>query len=469
MSNWTLNEKSTGVLTVTVEGDAWKSACKKAFNKIAKGVEVKGFRKGSVPAKILEREINKQHVYAVAIDDNANEWFGKALEEEKLMPINQASMDMKEVSDEKVVLEFTFSVPPTVELGDYKSLTYTVPEVEVSEEEFNAELDRMREVYADMEEKDGAAEEGDTVEIDYEGFKDGVPFEGGKAEGFDLVLGSHSFIEGFEEKLIGSKAGEEKELDLTFPEEYPAKELAGAPVVFKVKVNKVKTKVLPEVNDDFAKDLNAPDVNTAEDLKKMVRTRLENGKKAQAENEAVTELMNKLADVTTVEIPDVMVEDEINGKLAEMGQQLQQYGISVEQYLSMMGKKIEDVKAELYDEAHKSVKVRLALEEVAKKENLEATEEMVEEEFNRMAEAYKMEVETIKQYVNPIHLKLDLVRQQAFNLLKGEAVEKKPAKKATKKTAEKKTAEKKPAAKKTTTKKATTKKTTKKAETKDAE
>lgn len=478
MSKWTLNEKSTGDLTVTVEGKVWEEACKKAFNKIAKDVEVKGFRKGCAPKAILEKEIPAEQAQVTAIYDNANAWLVEAIKEEGLEPISQPTLDIKEVNKDKAELVFTFAVNPEVELGEYKGLSYEVANTEVSEEEFNAELDRMREQFADMEEKDGAAEEGDTVNIDYEGFKDGVAFEGGKAEGFDLTLGSHSFIPGFEDQLIGSKAGEEKELALSFPEDYPAEDLAGAAVIFKVKVNEVKTKVLPEVNDDFAKDINAPGVETAEDLKALVRTRLEDAKKNQAENAAAEGLMNKLAEVTTVEIPDVMVENEVNNKIAEMGQQLQQYGISIEQYFSMMGKKIEDVKEDLKEEAAKSVKIRLALDKVAVEEKLEPTKEAIEEEYQKIADQYQMEVDKVKLYINEEMLKGDLAKQQAFNFIKENAAKveakveaevEKVEKKTTKKTAAKKTTTKKTAAKKPAAKKTTAKKTTKKAAKEDAE
>ncbi|MDY6035672.1 MAG: trigger factor, partial [Bulleidia sp.] len=303
MSNWTLKEKSIGDLTVKIEGEEWTKAVTKAFNKIAKNVTIKGFRKGQAPKALIERQVSDNEKFLTAVDDHANEWLRAALQENDLNPISQPQLDVKSVDANGVELVYTFAVMPEVKLGDYKGLPYELEEVSVTKKEEEDELNRMREQYAEIQTKEGKAEEGDTVNIDYEGFKDDVAFDGGKASNYDLVLGSHSFIPGFEEQLVGVKAGEEKDLSLTFPEDYHAEELKGAAVVFKVKVNEVKTKVLPEVNDDFAKDVNATGVETAADLKKMIHDRLADGKKAQAEDKADTALMDVLTENATVDVP----------------------------------------------------------------------------------------------------------------------------------------------------------------------
>lgn len=475
MSEWTLKEKSTGDLTVKVEGKEWKEACEKAFNKIAKTVTLDGFRKGCAPKAILKSKISDQQCQVQAIDDHANEWMIAGLEEHKIMPLDRPMLDIKEMDSDKCVLVFTFPVKPEVTLGDYKGLEYVMDDTTVTDEEFEAELNKMRETYADVETTDEAAIDGDTVVIDFEGFKDGEAFEGGKAEGHELVLGSHSFIPGFEEQLIGVKAGDAKDVEVTFPEDYPAEELAGKPVVFKVTVHEVKRKVLPEVNDDFAKDINAPGVENVEDLKKLVSTRLEEGKKNAAEGHAEDQLMEKVMDGAKIDVPEVMVENEVKAKIQEMGQQMQQYGITLEQYLGMMGKKISDIEEDLREDAEKTVKARLILEKIAIEEKLEPTKEDIEEEYKKFADAYKMEVETIKQYVNENMLKADLAKQMAFDFIKDNAKKveekkaEKKAKKATKKVAkevEKEVKAEEKAEKKTakkTTKKTTAKKTTKKA------
>ena len=438
MSNWTLKEKSVGDLTVKIEGKEWADAVKKAFNKIAKNVSINGFRKGQAPKALIEKRVSDNERFITAVDDNANVWMRAALEAEKLVPISQPQLDIKAVDANGVELVFTFAVMPEVKLGDYKGLEYNLDEVAVSDEEVDAELNRMREQYAEVQTKDGAAAEGDTVNIDYEGFKDDVAFDGGKSTNYDLVLGSHSFIPGFEEKLVGVKAGEEKDLNLTFPENYHAKDLKGAAVVFKVKVNEVKTKVLPEVNDEFAKDVNAAGVETVADLKNMIRTRIEDGKKSQAENKADTALMDKLVENAEIDLPEVLVEEEVNNQIQQLAQQISQYGMNFNQYLSMMGKKIEDVRAEYTDNATKTAKLRLILEEIAKVEALEPTEEDLENEYNNIAAQYNMPVDQVKTYISVDMLKRDVRNEKAYAFVKENAAGgKKPAKKTAKKTTKK--------------------------------
>ena len=457
MSNWTLKEKSVGDLTVKIEGKEWADAVKKAFNKIAKNVSINGFRKGQAPKALIEKRVSDNERFITAVDDNANVWMRAALEAEKLVPISQPQLDIKAVDANGVELVFTFAVMPEVKLGDYKGLEYNLDEVAVSDEEVDAELNRMREQYAEVQTKDGAAAEGDTVNIDYEGFKDDVAFDGGKGTNYDLVLGSHSFIPGFEEKLVGVKAGEEKDLNLTFPENYHAKDLKGAAVVFKVKVNEVKTKVLPEVNDEFAKDVNAAGVETVADLKNMIRTRIEDGKKSQAENKADTALMDKLVENAEIDLPEVLVEEEVNNQIQQLAQQISQYGMNFNQYLSMMGKKIEDVRAEYTDNATKTAKLRLILEEIAKVEALEPTEEDLENEYNNIAAQYNMPVDQVKTYISVDMLKRDVRNEKAYAFVKenaagGKKPAKKPAKKTTKKADKAEATEEKPV-KKTTRKK----------------
>ncbi|BET21652.1 trigger factor [Solobacterium moorei] len=457
MSNWTLKEKSVGDLTVKIEGKEWADAVKKAFNKIAKNVSINGFRKGQAPKALIEKRVSDNERFITAVDDNANVWMRTALEAEKLVPISQPQLDIKAVDANGVELVFTFAVMPEVKLGDYKGLEYNLDEVAVSDEEVDAELNRMREQYAEVQTKDGAAAEGDTVNIDYEGFKDDVAFDGGKGTNYDLVLGSHSFIPGFEEKLVGVKAGEEKDLNLTFPENYHAKDLKGAAVVFKVKVNEVKTKVLPEVNDEFAKDVNAAGVETVADLKNMIRTRIEDGKKSQAENKADTALMDKLVENAEIDLPEVLVEEEVNNQIQQLAQQISQYGMNFNQYLSMMGKKIGDVRAEYTDNATKTAKLRLILEEIAKVEALEPTEEDLENEYNNIAAQYNMSVDQVKTYISVDMLKRDVRNEKAYAFVKenaagGKKPAKKPAKKTTKKADKAEATEEKPV-KKTTRKK----------------
>jgi trigger factor len=421
MSTWTLKEKSTGDLEVTIEGEEWTKAVNKAFNKISQKVELKGFRKGCAPKELLEKKVSEGERQAEAVEDNANEWMRKALEENSLEPISQPKLDVKSIDAGKAVLVYTFAVEPTVELKQYKGLKYDMEDTSVTDDEFNAEMDRMRDRYADLETKEGTAENGDTVNIDYEGFKDGVAFEGGKAENYNLELGSGSFIPGFEEQLVGAKSGDEKDLNLKFPDDYHAEDLKGADVVFKVKVNDVKTKVLPEIDDDFAKDVSIPNVETAEDLKKTVRERLESSKKNDAETKADNALMDQMLENMTVDLPDVLVDEEVQNQLNNLASQIQQYGMNMQQYLKMTGTSVDDLKKQYHDNAERTVKVRLALEEIAKQEKLEASDEEIDKQYADIASQYGMDVEKVKQLVSKDLLTKDVLNQKAYDFVKENA------------------------------------------------
>lgn len=421
MANWTLKEKSTGDLSVVIEGETWKKAVKKAFNKLVSNITLPGFRKGQAPKAMLEKRISENERYLEAVQDNANTWLREALEETQLTPISQPKLDIKTIEADKAEVVYTFAVQPEANVKEYKGLEYPLEEVSVSEKEIKSELDRMREQYAEMEIKKGKAVKGNTVNIDYEGFKDGIPFEGGKADGYDLVLGSGSFIPGFEEQLIGTKAGEEKEIELSFPEDYHAVDLAGAPVTFKVKVNEVKVKKLPEVNDDFAQDINAPGVENVEQLNKMIEDRLLNSKKKTANETAESALMDALVANTEVQLPDVMVEEEAQNQVNQLAQQIQQYGMSLDAYLKMIGQTQETLKKGYHDNAVKTVTLRLALEAVAKAENLTASEEEIEKEYSDIASQYNMEIDRVKSMISKNMLSKDVVNKKAYDFVKDNA------------------------------------------------
>ena len=421
MSTWTLKEKSTGELEVVIEGEEWTKAVNKAFNKIAKNVSIHGFRKGCAPKALVEKQVSMGERQAAAIDENINVWLKKGLDETGVEPISQPSVDVREINNEKAVLVYTFQVMPEVTVTDYRGLKYEVEDTTVTDEEVNAEIDRMRKQYADMEEKEGAAENGDIVNINYEGFKGEEAFEGGKADNYDLTLGSGSFIPGFEDQLVGVSAGEEKDLHLTFPEDYHAEDLAGAEVVFKVKVNAVKKEVLPEVDDDFAKDVSIPEVETAEQLVVKVRERLEKSRKDAAESKADNALMEELVAHTTVDLPEALIEEEVQNQIQQLANQISQYGMSLTQYLSMMGKKPEDLKEDYRENAVTTVTVRLALEKIAEVENIVPTDADLDEEYETIAKAYGMETEKVKSLINPEMLKKDVANQKAFELVKENA------------------------------------------------
>ncbi|HCW55776.1 MAG TPA: trigger factor [Erysipelotrichaceae bacterium] len=420
-TEWELKEKSTGTMTVTVDGEEWKKAVDKAFRKLGSKAEIKGFRKGQVPAKMLEKIIPERERWIEAVNDNANEWLRTGLDDKKLEPISRPMLDVKDMDADHVAVTYDFAVRPEVEMGEYKGLDYTVADSEVSDDELNAELDRMRKQYADMEVKDGEAADGDTVNINYEGFRDGVAFEGGKAENYNLTLGSHSFIPGFEEGLVGVKAGEDKELNLTFPEDYYHEDLRGASVVFKVHVNEVKHEVLPELDDDFAKDVNAPGVENVEDLKKLVKDRLASSKKSKAEDEAEEKLIDQLIAAEKVDLPEVMIDNEVEDMVSNRENYFKQQGLTLDMYLKYTGSDLDAFKKSLRPDAERTVRMRLALEKIAELEKLEPTDEDYEKEYKNIADAYQMDIDTVKKLVDKSYITEGLRSQLAMDFVKKNA------------------------------------------------
>jgi len=420
-TEWELKEKSTGTMTVTVDGEDWKKAVDKAFRKLGSKAEIKGFRKGQVPAKMLEKIIPERERWIEAVNDNANEWLRAGLDDKKLEPISRPMLDVKDMDADHVAVTYDFAVRPEVEMGEYKGLDYTVADSEVSDDELNAELDRMRKQYADMEVKDGEAADGDTVNINYEGFRDGVAFEGGKAENYNLKLGSHSFIPGFEEGLVGVKAGEDKELNLTFPEDYYHEDLRGASVVFKVHVNEVKHEVLPELDDDFAKDVNAPGVENVEDLKKLVKDRLASSKKSKAEDEAEEKLIDQLIAAEKVDLPEVMIDNEVEDMVSNRENYFKQQGLTLDMYLKYTGSDLDAFKKSLRPDAERTVRMRLALEKIAELEKLEPTDEDYEKEYKNIADAYQMDIDTVKKLVDKSYITEGLRSQLAMDFVKKNA------------------------------------------------
>ncbi len=420
-TEWELKEKSTGTMTVTVDGEEWKKAVDKAFRKLGSKAEIKGFRKGQVPAKMLEKIIPERERWIEAVNDNANEWLRAGLDDKKLEPISRPMLDVKDMDADHVAVTYDFAVRPEVEMGEYKGLDYTVADSEVSDDELNAELDRMRKQYADMEVKDGEAADGDTVNINYEGFRDGVAFEGGKAENYNLTLGSHSFIPGFEEGLVGVKAGEDKELNLTFPEDYYHEDLRGASVVFKVHVNEVKHEVLPELDDDFAKDVNAPGVENVEDLKKLVKDRLASSKKSKAEDEAEEKLIDQLIAAEKVDLPEVMIDNEVEDMVSNRENYFKQQGLTLDMYLKYTGSDLDAFKKSLRPDAERTVRMRLALEKIAELEKLEPTDEDYEKEYKNIADAYQMDIDTVKKLVDKSYITEGLRSQLAMDFVKKNA------------------------------------------------
>lgn len=419
MSTWTLKEKSTGELKVTIEGENWKTAQKKAFNKLAKELEIPGFRKGSVPAAMAKKYVPAQKIMLEAVEHCAQELLDAGIDEHSLWPISRPELNIEEISEEAATMSFTFAVKPEVKLGEYKGLAYEVAETSVSEEEVDAELKRIQENFAELEVKEeGEVENGDTAVIDFEGFKDGVAFEGGKGENHPLEIGSNSFIPGFEEQVIGMKKEETKDINVTFPENYQAAELAGQPVVFKVTVHEIKAKVLPELNDDLAKDVNAPNVETMEDLKALIRKNQEEQKQQNAENEATNKLISTVVDACEVEIPEIMIKNETDDMIQDYANRLQQQGISLQQFFQITGQNEETLREQMAKDAESKVKLRLVLDAVATQENLEVGEEDIDTEYGLIASQYNMEKDKVKELIPASSISYDVRLRKALDLIK---------------------------------------------------
>ena len=418
-ATWSLKEKSTGELKVTVSGDAWVNAQEKAFEKLAKNVEIDGFRKGSAPKALVKKQIREQSILMEAVDIVANDAYTFGLQDHDVTPIARPTLDLETLTAEAATLIFLVTINPEVTLGQYKGLEVTKGYVTVDEDEVSERLNKMREEYAELLVKEeGTVEVGDTAVIDFEGFKDGEAFEGGKGENHPLEIGSNSFIPGFEEALVGLAVGEEKDVNVTFPESYQAEHLAGQPVTFKVKVHEIKTRQLPELNDEFVKDLNQEGVETLEQLKEKVTHELTHEKEHQVEDAFDNEVLGKVVEASSVEIPQVMIDEETEAMFEDFKRRLQSQGFTMELYAQVTGQDEAFLKEQISKDAESKVKVRLVLNAVAKAENLDANEEEIEAEFAQIATAYNLEVAKVKELVAPESIAYDLRLKKAFDFIK---------------------------------------------------
>ena len=407
------------VLTVEVEADTVNKGLDAAFKKVVKQINVPGFRKGKMPRPMFEKRFGVESLYQDALDFILPEAYAGAVEEAGIEPVDRPEIDVEKMEKgETLVFKATVTVKPEVTLGDYKGLEVPAVNTEVTEEDVNAELAKMQERFAELVVKEeGKAENGDTVVIDFEGFVDGEAFEGGKAENYTLELGSNSFIPGFEEQLVGTEAGQEKDIEVTFPEEYHAAELAGKPATFKIKLHEIKTKQLPELDDEFAKDADE-EVETLAELKEKTQKSLEESKKHEAEHAVRDAVVEKAAENAEVSIPEVMVETEVGRMLQEFEQRLSMQGMNLDLYYQFSGQDEEALKGQMKEDAEKRVRTNLVLEAIVKAENIEVTEEDVDAEINKMAEMYNMEVAQIKQALGSTEgIQADLQIRKAVDFL----------------------------------------------------
>lgn len=409
-------------LEIEISAEDFEAAIEKAYLKARKNIAMPGFRKGKAPRKLIEKEHGEQVFFEDAVNLLYAPVVNGAVEESGLELVTRPEVEVTEISKENgVKLKATCITKPEVEVKDYKGIEVEKVVNPVTDEDINKQLDALREKNVTVETVDDrAAENGDDVVIDFEGFKDDVAFEGGKAEDFTLSLGSGQFIPGFEDQIVGHNAGEEFDINVTFPEEYQVKELAGAPAVFKIKLKSISKKVMPELDDDMVKD--STEFDTVDEYKADVKKKLEEANEKHADSEVEAKIFDKVIENMTAEIPQVMFDNRVNEMIGELEQRLAPQGISLDLYMQYTGQTIDTVKKAYAEQAEKQVKLRLALEKIAKLENIEVTEDELKAEFDKLAEAYKLDVDQIKQFIHDDDLKKDIAVGKAVDLIKDAAV-----------------------------------------------
>ena len=410
-------EKNGNVATVIVEidKDLMEKGANAAYLKARKQIMVPGFRKGKAPRKFIEKMYGAYVFYEDGLEEIFPEIYDFAIANQDLKAIGRPSLTNMDISDEGIVtLTLTTDTYPEVTLGEYKGLEVEKAEASVSDEQVDAELNRMAQNVASTETVERAAQLGDTANIDFEGFDNGVPFDGGKGDNFDLKLGSGQFVPGFEEQVVGMTAGDEKDIDITFPEDYAA-ELAGKPVVFHVKLNKVTVTNTPELDDEFAKDVS--EFDTLDELKADIRAKaLENAQK-QIDSAFENAAVEKAAENVTVEMPNALIESELDNQMERFAYQLQMSGYSMEQYAKMMGGDVSTMRNAFRPAAEKQAKINLTLEKIAEAEGIEVTEEDMTAEFEALAKQYELEIEKIKEMVPAEEVKASLKTRKAVKVI----------------------------------------------------
>lgn len=420
-SNWTVKEKSTGTLSVVVADEAWALAQEKAFNKLAKNVEVKGFRKGSAPKDLVRKQISDASIFNEAIDSVANEAYVFGLTQHDLSVVGRPQLDVKDISKESVELLFEVTVTPVVTLGDYKSVKVAQESVVVSDSDIEAVINKTLEDYAELVVKESAAEMGDTVVIDFEGFKDGVAFDGGKGENYPLELGSQSFIPGFEEALVGTVVGQSLDVEVSFPDNYGVEDLAGQPVVFKCTVHEVKAKQLPELTDEFVASLKKEGIDTVDAFKEDVIHTLKHEKEHEAEHAFEDAVLSQVVEASSVEIPQVMIDEETNVLFEDFKRRLEQQNYNMELYSALTGQDEAFLREQMSKDADRKVRLRLVLDAIAKAENFEMSPEDLEAEYANIAGMYNMEVDQVKQVLTPSVVMQEWRLKTAFEFIKTNA------------------------------------------------
>ncbi|NHM76144.1 trigger factor [Staphylococcus sp. 11007852] len=422
-ATWEKKEGNEGLLQVTVPAEEVDKALDQAFKKVVKQINVPGFRKGKVPRPIFEQRFGVEALYQDAVDILLPKAYSNAVEEAGINPVDQPEIEVTQIEKGKEFkFDATVTVEPEVELGDYKGLEIEKQNTELADEEVEETIQQRLEAMADMVVKeDGKVEEGDTVNLDFDGYVDGEQFEGGQADGYDLEIGSGMFIPGFEEQLVGLAVGEEKDVEVTFPEEYHAEELAGKPATFKTKINEIKSKEVPELDDELANELDS-EANTVDEYKENLRKQLAENKATEAENTQKEEAITKATDNAKVDIPNAMIKTEEDRMVQEFAQRLQQQGLNLETYFQISGQPEEDLRGQMKEDAEQRVKTNLTLAAIADAENIEATDEDVEKELETMSAQFGISVDDIKSTLgNTDIVKNDVRVKKVIDLLVKEA------------------------------------------------
>lgn len=414
-------EKKNNVheVIVKIEGVEWTEALDKAFKSKQKDAKVDGFRKGKVPRNIYEKHYGKESLFFLAAEEVLQSAYAKAMEESNLIPVVQPSVDIKDISDKGVEFTFKIITKPEVKIKNYKGLGIKPEEIKVTKDEIDHEIGHLLGEYTELVTKEGEVKNGDVAVIDFEGFKDGKPFDGGKGENYSLEIGSNTFIPGFEEQVIGMKTGEEKDLTVSFPEDYGVEDLKGQPVIFKVKVNEIKEKVTRELDKEFFEDLAMEGVHSKETLEKEVEKNIKAQKEADNENKYIDHLLEEVAKNVEVDIPQEMVDEETTRLLGRFEQQMAMQGISLDIYYQFTKSSEEDLRKQMDKEAYQNVLYRLMLEEIMNLEKIEVSQEEASKEAEELAKKYKMDKEDfLKQFGGLEMIQYDLEMHKVIDLLK---------------------------------------------------
>lgn len=407
-------------ITKTIEGEKWEKAINKVYNKIAPKVKIEGFRTGKAPREKIIAKYGEYNLYLDAVDSVANDTFLEILKESKLIPVVMPKMEIIKVDGKGADIKFTVTTRPDVKLGKYKDLDIKKETVKVTKKEIEEEIKKLQTDYAEIVIKEEALATGDTAVIDYEGFKDGEAFEGGKGENYPLEIGSNTFIPGFEDKLIGMNKGETWDIELTFPNDYHSEELKGKDVVFKVKLNEIRSKELPKLDEDFFKDLGFEDVKTKEELENKIEENIKLYKEGEIENKYIDEVLKKVIETSEMDVIEEEVNMEVDRMLKQFEQQVGMQGVTLDQYCEFAKTSVDKLKENLINPATDRVKSRMVLEKIAEEEKLTANEKEIDEEVTRLAKLYQMtEEELIKSFQGKDMIGYDLKMQKALNILKG--------------------------------------------------